>query len=93
MARKRTAKKTIRLGCYECNQEAYDGITADELRKLRSKAGGWKEVVRVQTYAQSIKTYDDPKDAPSGYSVLDWETHKGVCQDCVKERETKGNPQ
>ena len=76
-------KKTIRLGCSNgCFRSDYDGITPAKLRQLRSKAGGWTDVHRVQAYAQSIKVYDDPADVPKGYSVLDWEAHKGTCPEC-----------
>lgn len=76
--------KTIRLSCDRCFRDDCDGITAAELSQLCCKAGGWIGVVREQTYAQSIKVYDDPRDAPPGYSVMEWWTHRGTCPDCVR---------
>lgn len=75
-------KKCVRLGCDFCFRADMEGITYAKLRKLKSKKGGWTRVRRFQTYAQSIKTYDDPKDAPPGYSLFDWQTHFGCCPDC-----------
>lgn len=59
----------------------HDGITHAQL-KAAIKAG-WRGVSREQTYAQACKVYDDPADAPPGYSVFDWHTHLGVCPECV----------
>jgi hypothetical protein len=73
--------KTIRLGCEYCDRGDCDGITAIQLRAARR--AGWQGIRRVQTYAQSCKTYHDPADQPTAYSVLDWETHVGVCPECV----------
>jgi hypothetical protein len=75
-----TSGKTIRLACDECDRDDMDGITYAEL--LAAKKAGWKGVIRVQTYAQSLKTYDHPADEPPGYSILDWMTHIGDCPEC-----------
>ena len=82
--KKRREPKTIRLCCNAVGCAEHDFITATQLRRLKQ---GWKNVGRFQTYAQSIKTYDDPHDAPAGYSVLDWYTHLGDCPDCAEEAE------
>ncbi len=67
----------IRLGCRNCDRDDMDLITAAQLRA--AKKAGWQDVDRVQTFAQACRTYDDPADAPPGYSVLDWWTHLGIC--------------
>jgi hypothetical protein len=71
---------TIRLSCAYCEND-HDGITPAGLAAL--KRAGWADIQRMQTYNQSIKTYDDPAKAPPGYSVFDWFTHLGICPECV----------
>lgn len=73
-------ERNVRLACMECYRDDMDGITRGEL--LQAIKGGWKCVSRFQSYEDSIKTYDDPKDEPPGYSVLDWYTHLGWCPEC-----------
>jgi hypothetical protein len=75
-------RKTIRLACEMCSREDMDGITVRQLKECQDM--GWTGIAREQTYAESVKTYDDPADAPPGYSVLDWYTHLGICPDCHK---------
>lgn len=73
--------KTIRLACVDCDRSDKDGITADELSECVRL--GWSGVRRYQSYEDSVRAYDDPADAPPGYSVLDWFTHLGTCPECV----------
>lgn len=73
----------IRLACANCDREDMDGITRAEL--LAAITAGWSEVRRVQSYEDACKVYDDPDEAPPGYSVLDWYTHLGFCPECGKE--------
>lgn len=61
----------IRLGCLQCNRDDHDGITVIPT--------DWSDVERIQTYDESIAE-PDPDDPLA--SVLDWETHLGVCPDC-----------
>lgn len=74
-------RQCVRLGCYECSRDDCDGITPEELHRLET-VGGWQEVQEVQLYEDAILVYDNPADAPAGWSVLDWETHIGLCPDC-----------
>ena len=69
----------IRLECSECDEQ-HDGITPEELAQL-----GWSDVREIQSYEEACRTYDDPADEPPGYSVLDWQTHIGLCPECAKE--------
>jgi len=80
-----TQTLTIRLACSECSRDDMDGISQEQLDA--AIRGGWGRVRQVQTYEESITVYDDPADAPPGYSVLDWFTHIGVCPECSKEGE------
>jgi hypothetical protein len=73
--------KTIRLACVDCDRSDKDGITADELSECVRL--GWAGVRRYQSYEDSVRAYDDPAEAPPGYSVLDWFTHLGTCPECV----------
>jgi hypothetical protein len=68
----------IRLGCIYCDQD-HDDITSSQLRAL--KKAGWKYVARTQTYKQSIRSVK-PEEANDVVSVLDWQTHLGVCPRC-----------
>lgn len=72
----------IRLVCIACEEQHY-GIAPHDLAALVKD--GWREIVRVQTYAQSIKVYEDPAKAPPGYSVFFWWTHEGFCPECAPE--------
>ena len=76
-------RKAIRLACRVCDRQDFDGITAAQLKKAIEN--GWKDVERVQTYAQACKTYEKAEDEPPGFSRLDWWTHLGNCPDCPCE--------
>ncbi len=80
-------RKTIRLACMTCDREDFDGITSDQLKQ--AIRDGWQEVDRVQTYAQSCKTYDDPRKAPPGFSASEWWTHLGTCPSCASVSESQ----
>lgn len=75
-----TSSKTVRLSCMECFGADHDGISEVELSALI--AAGWRNVEQVQTLEQSLTVYD-ADEAPANYSVFDWETHRGVCPECV----------
>ena len=83
--RAQLAARTIRLACYECDCDAFDGIPSLDV----PLALGWEDIWELQTYEQSLAVYDDPDDAPPGYSVLDWMTHYGTCPKCVRLRERR----
>jgi hypothetical protein len=74
------SQRRIRLACDHCDRSDKDGITAAELKQC--KAEGWAGITRMQTYAQSIKTYDDPADAPPDSDVTAWYTHLATCPEC-----------
>jgi hypothetical protein len=76
-----TRDRSVRLACDSCDRDDYDGISPAELAALI--ADGWVNVSEEQTHEEACKTYDDPRDEPPGYSVLDWHTHVGTCPDCV----------
>ena len=61
----------IRLGCLLCIRDDHDGID--------SIPADWCDVERIQTYDESCADVD-PDDPVA--SVLDWETHIGVCPEC-----------
>ena len=65
---------TIRLGCICCMREDYDGI--DKL------PDDWEDIDEVQSYEESIREVD-PDDVDA--DVTFWETHMGVCPDCLKD--------
>lgn len=71
---------TIRLACSACNRDDMDGVMEEDLEA--AKVAGWRSVIEVQSYEDSIKTYEDEEDPPPGYSVLDWYTHIGLCPEC-----------
>jgi hypothetical protein len=66
----------IRLACLYCSRDDCDGI--EDL----AEAPGWTDIQEVQTFAESCQTYDDPADAPPGFSIFDWWTHLGTCPEC-----------
>ena len=72
---------TIRLGCSECDCTDKDFITAAELEQC--PAEGWTEITEVQSYEQACREIE-PAETP-GASVLDWQTHLGICPDCGSE--------
>ncbi len=70
----------IRLACASCDRTDCDGITEAELAACRAE--GWTEITCVQTYEESVTTYEHPDDAPAGHNVTAWYTHLGLCPDC-----------
>lgn len=65
----------IRLGCNHCDRDDYDGV--------KLLPGGWSDISKRQSLAESLATYDDGDlFMPPDYSVLDWETHVGICPEC-----------
>ena len=67
----------IRLGCYYCDAEL-DGID--------SVPPGWTEVEEIRSYEQAIEPVPDGQARNKyGDTVVDWETHVGVCPDCREE--------
>ena len=77
----------IRLACRSCDAQ-FDGIAPHELAALVNY--GWREIERVQTYAESIKVYEDPSKAPPGYDVMICWMHEGWCPECAKEYAGQG---
>lgn len=67
----------IRLGCA-------GGCLRDDCDGIREIPPGWTDITEHQSLKDALSTYDDPGDPepPKGYSVLDWETHFGICPDC-----------
>jgi len=69
-----------RLACDSCFREDFDGV-----KELPSD---WTGIREFQSLKASMSTYDelgDP-DEPPGFSVLDWQTHFGLCPDCQKDQ-------
>ncbi len=75
----------IRLGCWDCDRDDRDGITDAELAACLEE--GWTEIEFVQTYEQSVTTHENPADAPPGFDLTEWCTHRGLCPDCRAESE------
>jgi hypothetical protein len=76
----------VRLACLECDREDHDFLTPARLAELE----GWEGITQVQSYADAIKTYDRPDDAPPGFCALDWYTHLGICPDCAEVYRSRG---
>lgn len=67
----------IRLGCRHCDA-AFDGI--DDVPP------GWSEVEEIRSYERAIEPIPDGQDRNKyGDTVVDWETHVGVCPECQEE--------
>ena len=66
----------IRLGCHYCDAEL-DGI--DRV------PSGWTEVEEIRSYERAIEPIPDGQDRNKyGDTVVDWETHVGICPDCQR---------
>lgn len=76
-------KARIRLACNNCDRTDRDGITDAELAQCLAE--GWTDIISVQTYEQSVATYDNPADAPADHDATAWYTHLGLCPDCRAE--------
>lgn len=65
-----------RLGCSNCFRDDFDGVKA--------LPTDWKDVCEKQSLTAALTTYESEEDGepPAGYSVLDWETHVGLCPEC-----------
>ncbi len=66
-----------RLGCSGgCFRDDFDGV--------KELPADWKDIFEVRTLADALTTYEDDEDGdpPPGYSVMDWETHRGLCPNC-----------
>jgi hypothetical protein len=74
---------THRLGCISCDRQEFDGITAEELEQ--AKADGWRDIESFQSLEDSMRTYDNPNDAPPSFDVTAWYTCLGECPDCQNE--------
>ena len=61
----------IRLGCNYCDREDFNGI--DEL------PSDWADIHEVRSFEEATReiAVDD-----QSRSVLDWQTHLGVCPEC-----------
>lgn len=81
-----TPLESVRLGCDECDRDDCDGITPERLAEVQAE--GWEDVREVQSYEDSLKTYDEPGDPepPPGFCLLDWYTHLGTCPQCAARR-------
>ena len=67
----------IRLGCVRCLRDDFDGI--DEIPPDWIDVGrerSYKQACTPVPFGQSYNKYGD--------SVLDWETHSGICPDCQR---------
>jgi hypothetical protein len=73
----------VRLACSECDRQDKDGITPEELAAC--VAAGWMDITEVQSFEQSMKTYERAEDAPAGHDLTAWFTHVGQCPDCQEE--------
>lgn len=70
----------IRLACASCDRDDRDGITPEQ-----AKAEGWTDIEEVQSYEDSMRTYDNPDDAPQGFDLTAWHTHLGTCPGCQED--------
>ena len=69
--------RVVRLGCYDCDRSDFEFITVEQL--AAAIAAGWEDVREIQSLAESID-----EDPPRG-TLLDWETHRGICPDCLRK--------
>lgn len=63
----------IRIECRICDSQHDCTHTLAQLH-----AAGWKEIGCVRSYADAIRPANDEPDN----SVLDWQTHLGLCPEC-----------
>ena len=61
----------IRLGCANCDRTDFDGV--DEL------PADWTDIDEVRSFAEAIQEVDFEDHSRS---VLDWQTHLGMCPEC-----------
>ena len=62
---------TIRLGCLYCDRTDFDGVG--------QLPADWEDIDEVQSYDEAIR---EVAPGDNRRSVLDWETHVGVCPEC-----------
>jgi len=75
--RRESMNGRIRLGCHYCDAEL-DGINF--------VPPGWTEVEEIRSYERAIEPIPEGRDRNKyGDTVVDWETHVGVCPECQKE--------
>lgn len=74
----RDKRGPYRLGCQSCDRGDFDGV--------KRLPRNWDDVRRIQSLKESLTTYEGER-PPPGFSVMDWETHMGICPDC-REDET-----
>ena len=75
--------QAIRLGCIFCDRNDYDGVDTlpddwTEVSEVRSLQESMREVVLDGIFTSRVGIAD---------SVLDWETHLGVCPECGEKEE------
>lgn len=63
----------IRLGCIHCDRTDCDFVDA--------LPDDWSDLREVQSFEAAIEAV--PVGSMPGRSRLDWETHLGVCPDCL----------
>ena len=68
--------EVVRLGCFDCDRADFDFITREQL--AAAIAAGWRCVVEIQSLEDSL-------DTESCANLLDWETHRGICPDCLRK--------
>ena len=61
----------IRLGCMHCDRSDCDGID--------SLPDDWDDIDEVRSYEEATREVDIHD---LSRTVLDWETHLGVCPEC-----------
>ena len=71
------SKTIYRLWCTGCHHEHDTG------RPAKRPPRGWKDVRRIRSLRDSRRL--TPRPGERDFSLTDWETHHGLCPDCVKE--------
>jgi hypothetical protein len=61
----------VRLGCIYCDRGDFDGVS--------EIPSDWSDVQEVQSLEDALRPVSFESDTRS---VLDWETHLGVCPEC-----------
>lgn len=60
------------------------GCLRDDFNGVKELPSDWTGIYEYQTLKEALSTYEDDgdPDPPEGYSVMDWETHRGTCPNC-----------
>ena len=75
--RRESTNGRIRLSCHYC------GIELDGINCVPPE---WTEVEEIRSYEQAIEPIPDGQDRNKyGDTLVDWETHMGVCPECQRE--------